>query len=244
MKQFTGFILALCCIGCMGTHLQAQYNNGQAPQNGKRKVTQQVDKGDLHLRWYPLGLINIFDQNLTLEAEYSYVSNRSMILDAGYVMASTYGNESGKIKTASGFIIKTAHRWYFGKGYNPSFIDAEAGFKSVRYQSEDQWVGRGVVAGTPAYEELMQVESQKDVFTLGARIGKRVTFSPTSRVGMEFWGGLGIRYRHYYPKLPQDAETPQDMGWFSNPMDYGENWFPDFQLGLRLTVSIGAKNKG
>jgi hypothetical protein len=235
MKKIIGFLFLLFLFNA-GKPLKAQYYNGKVPRGGKMVTYTEVGKDDLHLRWYPLGLINFYDLNLTFGAEYSYTNNKSFILDAGYIMASIYGNETGDLQPASGFMVKTAHRWYYGRRRNHMFVDAEAGFKAVRYKSENQWVGRGVVGGTPAYEELMTVTSRKDVFTLGARVGKRVTFSPTSPMGMEFWWGLGIRYRHYYPDLPDDAQIQQFRGWFINPMDYDESWLPDIQVGMRLTL--------
>jgi hypothetical protein len=239
MIKFYGFILSLFC--CLAS-VHAQYYNGRAPKNAFDKVGNTwVEKGDLHLRWYPLGLVNFYDLNITVGSEVSYATNKSYIVDLGYVMASIYGSETGDLRPAKGGILKTTHRWYYGKKYKEVFLDAEAGLKMVKYKNDEQWVGRGVVNGVPAYEELMSFTSRKDVFFLGARLGKRIIFSPTSPVGLELWWGLGIRYRHYYPDLPDDAQVIQFQGWFFNPLEYDESWLPDLQMGLRLTWRAGGR---
>lgn len=239
MKKLSGILLVLCVFN-QSLVLHAQINNGKDSGNAQavavKKTPTYVENGDLQFRWSPLGLINVFDLNLTLGAEYSYATNKSLILDAGYIMASIYGNVNDELQPATGYIVKAAHRWYYGTRRKPTFLETEAGFKNARYKSGNQWVGRGVVGGIPAYEELMQVTSRKDVFTFGVRMGKGFTFGATSPMGMEFWWGLGIRYRHYYPDLPDDAQILQNRGWFINPLDYDESWLPDIQVGMRLTL--------
>lgn len=237
MKTFSRILYLLCLAPiCLSAQ---KYKGSLGPHNphvdGKRVAAQWVNKGDLNLRWYPLGLLNLFDMNLTIGAEYGYGQNKSLILDGGYILASVLGNEDGSLRPASGFIVKTAHRWYYGKRRSESFLDAEATFKKSWYQSGDQWVGRGVVDGVPAYEELMPVNSDKDVFTAGVRMGSRLRFSQNSPVGLEWWWGLGVRYRHFYPNLPADAQFDNGDPWFFDPFNYSENWLPDLQLGLRLT---------
>ena len=239
MKKLCGFLLYIFCLPVC---LVAQYHNGKSPENESLKnqnhPNKWVDKGDIHLRWYPMALLNFYDMSLTVGGEYSYAVNKSIILDAGYIMASVLGDESGDLKPATGLNLKTTHRWYYGKRKQGTFVDIEAGFKTAKYKGGEQWVGRGVVDGVPAYEELMPVTSRKDVFTFGARMGKRIPFSPTGPVNLELWWGLGIRYRHYYPNLPEGSQLASPQAWFFDPFDYDESWLPDFQMGLRLTFRV------
>lgn len=243
MKKLYGFLLYIFCLPVC---LAAQYHNGKSPENESLKnqnhPNKWVDKGDIHLRWYPYALINIYDLSLTVGGEYSYAANKSMILDVGYIMASVLGDASWDMNSATGIVLKTTHRWYYGKGKQGSFVDIEAGFKTAKYKGQEEWVGRDVVNGIPAYEELMQVTSRKDVFTFGARMGKRIAFSPTGPVNLELWWGLGIRYRHYYLNLPEGSQWEPPRPWIFNPFNYDESWFPDFQMGLRLTFRVKPKN--
>lgn len=221
----------------------AQYRGGKNADDYKSIKSQRAfaQKADVHLRWYPFGLINTADMNITFGAEYVYATNKSLSLDAGYIFASSYGNSSGDIMPATGWLTRVNHRWYLSDKRAPFFLEAEAAIKSARYKSGDQWVGRGVVEGVPAYEELMQVTSRKEVFMAGAKFGQHVSFSPGGRLGFEWSAGLGVRYRNYYPDLPADAQVITFGGWGFNPWNYGEEWLPDMQVVFRLTYKIGEK---
>lgn len=218
----------------------AQYRGGKNLEDykGKSSMGTFAGKGDIHLRWYPFGLINTADMNLTFGAEYAYAANKSLSLDAGYIFASIYGNSSGDLEPATGWLTRVNHRWYLSNARDPLFLEGEAALKSARYKSENQWVGRGVVNGVPAYEELMTVTSRKDVFTLGAKFGQQVSFTRGGRLGFEWNVGLGVRYRNYYPDLPDDAMVTNFGGWAFNPWNYGEEWIPDMQINLRLTWKL------
>jgi hypothetical protein len=218
----------------------AQYRGGGNAEDykDKNRFGPFAKKGEVHLRWYPFGLINTADMNLTFGAEYVYAANKSISLDAGYIFASIYGNSSGDLGPSSGWLTRVNHRWYLSNKRDPFFLEAEAALKSARYKSGNQWVGRGVVDGVPAYEELMQVTSRKEVFTLGAKFGQHISFTPGGRLGFEWSAGLGIRYRNYYPDLPDDAQVSNFDGWGFNPWNYGEQWLPDMQVVFRLTYKI------
>jgi hypothetical protein len=218
----------------------AQYRGGENADQfvyGRRSRTF-AKKGDIHLRWYPFGLINTADMNVTFGAEYVYADKKSISFDAGYIFASIYGNSNGDLMPATGWLTRLNHRWYLSDARDPLFLEAEAALKAARYKSGDQWVGRGVVDGVPAYEQLMEVTSRKEVFMAAAKFGQHVSFAPGGRLGFEWAAGLGVRYRHYYPDLPDDAQVITFGGWGFNPWNYGEDWLPDFQLTFRLTWKL------
>lgn len=205
----------------------------------KQKKEIWMQQGEVRLRLQPLGLVNVYDMNLTVGTEYAYRDNRSVTFDLGYVFASLFGQNvnTGDIGPASGVIVRSGHRWFFGR-YGAQFIEAEGGLKAVKYRGEEEWVGRGVVNGVPAYEELMRINSKKEVVTLNAKYGFRFSFGKQSPVGMEVFAGLGIRYRNYYAQLPADAEVVQFAGWGFDPFEYGSGFVPDLQMGIRFTYKL------
>ncbi len=225
------FLLWVCAAN-------AQYRGGRQREPISYNKKSFVKKEDLRLRWYPFGLINTADMNLTFGAEYTYANQKSISLDAGYIFASSYGNSSGNIMPATGWLARVNHRWYLSGSRDPFFLEAEAAFKSGRYKSGDQWVGRGVVDGVPAYEQLMQVTSKKEVVMMSAKFGQLVSFSRGGRLGFDWAAGFGIRYRNYYPDLPDDAQVITFGGWGFNPWNYGEQWLPDLQVAIRLVYRI------
>jgi hypothetical protein len=209
--------------------------------NGSTQYSKKewVQKGDIRLRWQPLGLINVFDMNVTVGAEYNYAVNKGITFDAGYIFASLYGENgfADNINPASGVILRAGHRWYLGK-YSLSMIETEAGLKKATYKSGEQWVGRNVVGGVPAYEELMRITSKKEVYTFNVKYGRRFVFNRNGPMSLELLFGLGIRYRNYYPDLPGDAQNNIENPFVSNPWSYGSSWLPDFPLLVRLTYKL------
>jgi hypothetical protein len=233
-----------CCFILHAGLLYAQKNPSSIEKNREeytRKSMQEVwmQQGEVRLRWQPLGLVNVYDMNLTVGVEYAYRDNRSVMLDVGYIFSSLYGqtNNSGGLSPASGLILRSGHRWFFGR-YGAQFIEAEGGLKAVKYKGDEEWVGRGVVNGVPAYEELMRITSKKEVVTLNAKYGYRFAFGRQSPVSMEIFAGIGVRYRNYYPQLPADAEVIEFAGWGFDPFSYGSDILPDFPMGLRLTLKL------
>lgn len=218
----------------------AQYRGGTSPDFYQNDPVEKgaSQKGSLHLRWYPMGLINTSDINFTLGADYGYGTNKSLALDLGYIFASIYGNAANELKPASGLVARVTHRWYIPGSRNGFFWEAEAAAKLATYQAEDQWVGRGVVNGVPAYEQLMPISSKKNVFLLNGKFGQHVSFAPGGRLGFEWCAGLGIRYRDYYADLPDDAMIQEFDTWGYDPWDYGSVWLPDMQVNLRLTWKL------
>ena len=65
----------------------AQYRGGGNAEDykDKNRFGPFAKKGEVHVRWYPFGLINTADMNITFGAEYVYAANRSISLDAGYI---------------------------------------------------------------------------------------------------------------------------------------------------------------
>lgn len=228
------------CLPAIGQYYYDGQNYRYKAPDSLQKKNDWVQQGDIRLRWQPLGLINTFDMNLTVGAEYIYAAKKGVSVDLGYIFASTYGNNGGtaSLRPATGGILRLGHRWYVGRR-SPQFLEAEAGIKWARYRSEETWVGRGVVAGVPSYEELMVYTSRKQVYNLNVKYGYRVDFSRTSPINMEVLMGVGVRYRNFQPDLPEDAAVIVPAGFINfNVFEYGSRWMPDVPIWIRLTYRL------
>ncbi|TAD81706.1 MAG: hypothetical protein EAY75_17370 [Bacteroidetes bacterium] len=192
------------------------------------------------LRWQPLGLLNVFDVNLTLGAEYFYAERRSVYLDAGYIFASAFSqNNGGAILPTAGMQLRGGHRWYLGNS-TPWFVETDARYKHVKYAENERWVGRNVVNGIPSFSELVRYNEKKDIITVEGKVGLLGRFGRNGNCAIESWIGLGLRYRNFYADLPADAQFFDDNFDFIN---YGRYTFLNVPLGLRLTWQLNAPPK-
>lgn len=191
----------------------------------------------LKARVQPLGLLNFVDMNLTGGLEYIYAKNKGISFDFGYVFASgrPQQNNSG-LSPAVGFIGRLGHRFYISD-QDAWFIDADITARTTRYNDGEQWVGRGVVNGVPAYEELMQVYSRFNAVIIECKGGRLAYLSPSGRSTFEYWLGLGARYRNFYAILPEDAMLPDD-GFQLFARRYGSSWLPSISIGCRFAFTI------
>jgi len=188
-------------------------------------------------RWQPLGLIDPFDMNLTLGVEYAYHPKRSLTFDAGYIFASQYGSGSdgNGINPARGVLLRGGHRFYLGRRKG-SFLDTDIQYKGVRYRNEAQWVWRGVVNGVPAFEEWRSFNSRKKVWLAAVKFGVPIDFGPRTPLGMEFWIGIGLRYRNFSPDLPPDASLGNRRNFIFNFNNFGESTRGELSIGFRMTL--------
>lgn len=233
------FILAiLVCISMASVHTYGQFEPYQPPKTSRKKAVTGLEANKFRLRWYFLGFVNMADPNLTVGAEYAYNNKKSIGFDVGYIFASNTETPLDA-KNASGFQTKLSHRWYLSGGFDPVFLEAELFFKSVSMQPRERWVNRGVVAGVPAYEQLMEVQTRKHVFSIGPRLGQHIKIDKAGKYGFEWAVGVGMRYRRVFNNLPADAELPQPNVWlFGNLFRFGQTWRPDVTLNLRATITL------
>ncbi|MCU0333637.1 MAG: hypothetical protein MUF62_01155 [Chitinophagaceae bacterium] len=237
----------LLYAAALATVAHSQTMNVRQDNRPRLRHDERYDKpyqaNQLKLRWQPLGLLNVFDMNLTGGLEYVYRQRRAVFADLGYVFASTMGQQNdGGITSARGIIGRAGHRFYFGRR-PAAFVDTDLTYKGVRYDDGEQWIGRGVVNGVPAYEELMQVYSRKQVWTAEAKIGLVYSVHPQGKTTIENWLGLGIRWRNHLPLLPPDAQVPITTNWLLFDFDYSRLVIPQLSLGFRLTFDVGAARK-
>ncbi|MCU0375404.1 MAG: hypothetical protein MUF24_08860 [Chitinophagaceae bacterium] len=230
-------ILLFSCICCLTTFSQFEpYEPGRGRANGKSAITGlEVQK--LRARWAAFGFLNLADPNFTVGAEYAYGRARSIGLDLGYIYASNTNTWANPTR-ANGLLLRLAHRWYVSRGNSPLYLEAELFAKTVKMQPVERWVNRGVVAGIPAYEQLMMVRSRKQVLSFGPRFGQHIALSRNGIWGAEWAIGMGIRYRRLFANLPADAELPQPAGWFLNFNTFGESRGIDLQINLRVTYTF------
>ena len=145
-------------------------------------------KPEILARFNVLGLIDPFDRNFSTGVEVRFNPQWSAGTDAGYIFYSKYLMDA---KRTSGFIVRPFIRHYYKKSKR-SFVEAEFHYKMANYKLED-WLGREVVNGVPAYEELKEFTFRKQALGFHLKIGKVNTLSKNKKLLIEYYVGMGIR---------------------------------------------------
>src|ERR1044072_3525905 len=147
------------------------------------------DSNYIFLRLNLLGLLDIVEPNLSVGAEFRWKERWSYGADIGWVF---YSNSVAEAKNINVIIRRPFMRYYITEKHR-TFIEGELHYKYVVYQMED-WVGRGAVAGVPAFEEFMKFPIRKHVGGFNFKFGGQTSISANKKTWLEFYVGFGIRY--------------------------------------------------
>ncbi|MGN6530814.1 MAG: hypothetical protein ACTHK0_03555 [Ginsengibacter sp.] len=95
------------------------------------------------------GLLDGYDQNISVGAENRFSEHWSTGSDVAYIFNSGYLSES---HSSSGFILRPFVRYYPENG-RYGFFEAGFHYKHVAYKITD-WVGKDDVNGQPSYQGI------------------------------------------------------------------------------------------
>lgn len=157
-----------------------------------------VENKTLTLRWNPLGVLAIWDQNLSFGFEKKFSGQWSYGADIAYIFYSDYLSKS---KRSNGYMIRSFVRYYF-KENKRDFIETELQYKRMAYEISD-WIGKDVVNGIPAYEEFEMFDYIKHVYGIHMKVGTQTKLSADERWRVEWYAGLGYRWKNQGPKEGQ-----------------------------------------
>ncbi len=217
------FIIAFLLITCF--HVKGQWITDNQQETEKAPFQKNII-----VRVNFAGLLDFYDQNISLGAEYPFNPQWSAGIDAGYIFQSEYIRENTGVK---GMILRPFIRYYF-KEKRTGFLEANLHYKNVVYKVKD-WIGRDITNGIPAYEELSIFDFNKNVYGINVVIGNKWNLDKkNNRIKLEPYAGLGARIRR------------QKSG--NGSFAFNNNWFsPDFEpkfsylailMGMRLTFKL------
>jgi hypothetical protein len=200
---------------------------------GQSKTRRELraDTGSLYLRCSPLGMIDLFDGNVTLGSEYRFNDTWAATLDAGAILYSAY---MGNSKKATGFLLRPGIRVYPTR-WKDFFIDLQFHYKDVTYEVKD-WLEKDVVANVASYEEYKVFRYKKQV--IGGRLsaGVREYFTENKRFYIEGYLGVGIHYKE--ESVQQEPDSRYDRGLrIFNDRD-GKHVLPALPGGVRIVYLL------
>lgn len=189
---------------------------------------KQAEKDKLYLSLSPLGLLDMVDTNFTLGAEYCLTPSISVRADMGYIFQSTYFYKSLK---ARGLVVRPMMRIYL-QNVRSSF-DLAFHYKYVRSTEED-WITRQPVNGVPSYSEFTEFDIVRSRWGVMLFYNYRTRPFAENRCYVEFYWGVGVKYRHNIYLKDQPNST-----YFRTHFDEERRRpFPTLQMGLRVVYKF------
>ena len=141
------------------------------------------------LRFNIINLLDFSEPTLSFGAETRINPRVSLALDAGYILMSQRFREHG---TSSGFVLRPAVR-YFPEN-TKIFFECELHYKQHTHHIND-WLGRDISGGVPAYQEYRQFRLRKQVMGLHLKFGTLIPI--TNRMWFELYVGVGPHFRKF-----------------------------------------------
>ncbi len=142
------------------------------------------------IRVSPLGLIDVFDGNLTAGTAYAVNKRFTLSADLSYIFYSAYIR--GK-KSVSGYIFKPGIRYYLSDK-RKIFAESAVFYKRGGYKITD-WLDEDCVNGVPAYRQLTTFTVRKQVVGLNLQAGFQKSLIKNNLLRMEIYAGLNVRYK-------------------------------------------------
>ncbi|MDH7464034.1 DUF3575 domain-containing protein [Chitinophagaceae bacterium 26-R-25] len=212
----------LCLVAAVQVFAQSKYD----------------EKGDLSVRWNFPGMIDPFNSNLTMGAEYRFLPHWSFVADAGWIFASL--SEGEKV---SGYLIRPAVKYY------PSlrhlfFFEAQLHYKYIQKKGAT-WVPHEVLNDIPTYEKYENVRIYARSYSLNLLCGTQLPlrkpggakWDRLNRWKFEYYWGVGF---HYYEETkPPDIAGTDDFLPFPGLSQFAVT--P--QLGITLVYRLVDKSK-
>lgn len=204
----------------------AKAQSGVEHLRGSEKA---VFKTELVGRINFLGMLDGYDRNASIGAEYQFSSQWAAGLDAGYIFWSDYVQRNQGVR---GVILRPFIRYYF-KEKRTGFLEAHLHYKKVAYKVTD-WIGRDVVGGVAAYEEFSSFDFNKRVIGFSFLIGDKFNLSKDKKVRFEPYVGLGFRFK---------KQVSENGTYQPRRTVFGASFEPDYiytalPMGVRVVVSI------
>jgi hypothetical protein len=165
--------------------------NSQSLNDVKSFPKQVSFEREINARFNFTGLIDPYDQNISVGGEYRVNEHWSLGSDIAYIFKSYYVPES---KYSRGYILRPFVRYYPYNRDKYSFFEAGFHYKHVSYQIKD-WLGRDVINGVPSYEEFSTFHFLKNAFEFNMKIGTATDLTRDKKFRMEFYIGLGYRFK-------------------------------------------------
>jgi hypothetical protein len=232
-KKIIFIAIFLALLSCPIYSRAQQHGDTTVVQPTKQKTSRDFTKPVVRMRANVTGLMDFFDANISLGAEYQWNPRNAMIIDVAYIFYTMYAGPR-TATNVGGFYIRPTYRHYLGKTQT-AFLEGTFMYKNVS-STNNTWVGVNPVQGIPSFEVLRNVRSARNIYSISSQIGGILSLNKQSSFRLEGWVGIGLRYRTYKPLLaaneilrPTEGRAPL--------VDYDSGWRLTIPAGFRLAFS-------
>lgn len=150
--------------------------------------------------------------------------------EAGYIFASNYiGRTEQSSNDGTGFLIRPSVKWFVADN-NKFYLQPQIFYKQVTHKMHD-WLGKSVVNGVPAYEQLQDFGYRRKIYGFNTVAGFVLALDQHKNGYMDFYFGLGLRYKKSSIAGEPSSTYQNSDGLFGN-MDNGI--FPSVPVGIRI----------
>lgn len=200
-----------------------------ASADAQNNVFNKEPYSSVTLRSNFMGLLDALDLHIPAGAEYRINDRWSAGVDLGYIFYSDYLIERDG---TSGWLIRPFARLYSANSPK-QFFEARVHYKNVGYRTTD-WIDRDIVDDVATYQEYATVNFIKRVIGLDVMAGNVLDLSRDSRLKMELYFGIGVRWKKQGVK---DGRIP---GRSFGLINYLAPEITNFSLplGARLTFAL------
>ena len=191
-------------------------------------------KGDVFIKFSPLGIINPFDGNLSFGAEYCFLKKWSINMEAAKIFYSFYAPHTSH---TSGVILRPSIRHYLNDSEN-FFLELQFHYKNVTYQLYDSLTYEAT-ATTPAYGERTENRFDRKVIGVHAMGGIKLPMDKKRRFWLEFYWGLGMHFKWQHLAFPSNSiYKNENRNRIFRINDFNGEGAPAFPAGGRLVFRI------
>ena len=226
----TSFLLIIICSIAEAQSSKGWYDHKRMTSGRNIHYDDFVDTSKkITGRFNVLGMLDPYDENFSIGAEYKFATHWSSGADVAYIFNSAYLSDS---KHCQGFILRPFIRFYPNTSRR-GYFEVELHHKHVAYQLTD-WLGKDVVDGVPSYEEYTTFHYIKNAYGVNIKFGTWSDLTNDKRLRLEYHIGLGLRFKKQHSA---NGSYTADTGFFTElyKPDYAT---PVLPMGIRLVYDL------
>jgi hypothetical protein len=205
----------------------------QQPADEKKEINIRT----LSLAVSPLSLLEI-EPTVNLQVMYIFSSKHAAAIEVGRIIKPFRDDEDDEyspLHSFAGWRFRPEFRFISSSKLNRkrNFYMAIQGLVKFAEEQSFYFAQRTTPSGF-FYREALRRTVNKTVTGSSFIVGEDMNLLKPKKLGLDFYTGVGIRYKHLKDNIGSDFNSPTDYGFNSNK----NGFYPTVALGLRMRLKI------